>query len=313
MKDFPSCFGENGVQVAAFSSSNTSGSSGNYNSRGAASPQNAVASIYQCKFHTKPCWITVTWIKNLMGQTLTVGIDDDDNNTNQSLCKMDIKPWLFSKKKGSKVLEADSFRIDVYWDLSSAKFGPGPEPIEGFYVGIVFEKEMVLVLGDLRKEALKRTNCTPSLSRSVVLVSKREHIFGKKVFATKAKFSDFTPAHDLVIECDNSMDEPFLAIRLDSKLVVHVRRLRWKFRGNDTIRVDGVDVEVFWDVHNWLFGTTSFGNGVFMFKTRDSCSGEKYSSRLDDVAVQCSWSQRLRDSRSESVGFSLVLYAWKNE
>ena len=40
--------------------------------------------------------ITITWIKSLMGQGLSVGIDD---LANQCLCKVDIKPWLFSKKK----------------------------------------------------------------------------------------------------------------------------------------------------------------------------------------------------------------------
>lgn len=30
--------------------------------------------------------------------------------------------------------------------------------------------------------------------------------------------------------------------------------------------VDGLPVEVFWDVHNWLFGT-DFGSAIFMFHT----------------------------------------------
>jgi hypothetical protein len=60
-----------------------------------------------------------------MGQGLSVGIDD---SANHCLCKVDIKPWLFSKRKGSKSLEAYSCKIDIYWDLSSAKFGSGPEP-----------------------------------------------------------------------------------------------------------------------------------------------------------------------------------------
>ena len=44
--------------------------------------------------------------------------------------------------------------IDVYWDLSNARLGVGPEPLEGFYVGVVVDRQMVLLLGDLRKEAL---------------------------------------------------------------------------------------------------------------------------------------------------------------
>lgn len=88
MRDFPSCFGETGVQVADFSSSGANKAA-----------QNLVTCVYQCKLRGKSCLLNVTWSKNLMGQGLTIGIDD---NTNQCLCKVDIKPWLFSKKKGSK-------------------------------------------------------------------------------------------------------------------------------------------------------------------------------------------------------------------
>ncbi|XP_018435320.2 uncharacterized protein LOC108807533 [Raphanus sativus] len=143
MKDFSSCSGENGVQVADPSSSNAVKVS-----------QNLVICIYRCCIRGRTCLITVTWTKNLMGQCVTVGVDD---SCNRSLCKVEIKPWLFTKRKGSKNLEAYSCNIDVYWDLSSAKFGSSPEPLGGFYVGVVVDKEMVLLLGDMKKEAFKKT------------------------------------------------------------------------------------------------------------------------------------------------------------
>ncbi|KAI5676977.1 hypothetical protein M9H77_07927 [Catharanthus roseus] len=299
MKDFPSCFGENGVQVADFSSSSANKAA-----------QNLVTCVYQCRLRGKSCLITVTWSKNLMGQGLTVGIDD---NSNQNLCKVDIKPWLFSKKKGSKSLEAYSSKLDVYWDLSSAKFGSGPEPSEGFYLGVVCDRETILLLGDMKKEALKKTSSTPA-SYCTVLVSKREHIFGKKTFCTRAQFCDDGPVHDLTIECDTSAtSDPCLTIRVDSKPLMQVKRLRWKFRGNHTILVDGFGIEVFWDVHNWLFGTT-LGNAVFMFKTCPPPEKLWASQPIcDPQMLHWSWSQRFRDSQSNSIGFSLTLYAWKNE
>uniref|UniRef100_A0A5B7BKY3 DUF868 domain-containing protein n=1 Tax=Davidia involucrata TaxID=16924 RepID=A0A5B7BKY3_DAVIN len=299
MRDFPSCFGENGVQVADFSSSSTNRTA-----------QNLVSCVYQCRLRSRSRLITVTWSKNLMGQGLSVGIDD---NTNQCLCKVDIKPWLFSKRKGSKSIEADSNKIDIYWDLSSAKFGSGPEPLEGFYLGVLFDGQMILLLGDMRKEAFKKTSATPAPSNAV-FIAKREHIFGKKIFSTKAQFCDNGQLHDLVIECDTSgNNDPCLLIRIDTKTVMKVKRLRWKFRGNHTILVDGLAVEVFWDVHNWFFGT-SLGNAVFMFKT--SLSAEKLwaSQPLYDAhTLPWSWSQRFSDSQSQCLGFSLILNAWKNE
>ncbi|KAK6915457.1 Protein of unknown function DUF868, plant [Dillenia turbinata] len=299
MRDFPSCFGESGVQIADSSSSSASRTA-----------QNLVTCVYQCRLRRRSCLITITWSRNLMGQGLSVGIDD---SSNQTLCKVDIKPWLFSKRKGSKSLEVDSSKVDIYWDLSSAKFGSGPEPSEGFYLGIVFNHQMVLLLGDLRKEAYKKTNASPVPSNAI-FVAKREHISGKKVFSTKAQFCDNGQIHDLAIECDTAgVSEPCLVMRINSKPVMQVKRLRWKFRGNHTIVVDGLAVEVFWDVYNWLFGT-SLGNAVFMFKTCLPAEKPWASQPISDPNVlPWSWSQRFKDSKSQGLGFSLILYAWKNE
>ncbi|GAB2287409.1 hypothetical protein Dimus_021787 [Dionaea muscipula] len=312
MRDFPSCFGENAVQIADSSSSNSNGNR---------IAQNLVTCVYQCRLIGQSCLITLTWSKNLMGsQCLSVGIDD---SRNQSLCKVEIKPWLFSKKKGSKSVDLDgsgsSNLIDVYWDLSAAKFGSGPEPLEGFYFTIVSNRQMVLLLGDLRKEAIKKSNTThtlgpsPSISNGV-FVAKREHIFGKRVFYTKAQFCDRGQIHDLMIECDTvGTNDPCLILRVDTKNVLQVKRLRWKFRGNHTILVDGLPVDVFWDVHNWLFGTNP-GSAVFMFKTSLSVEKLWATQPLSHHTVS-NWShpQRLQHSLLNHVGFSLFLHAWKQD
>ncbi|KAJ9540964.1 hypothetical protein OSB04_027470 [Centaurea solstitialis] len=51
-----------------------------------------------------------------------------------------------------------------------------------------------------------------------------------------------------------------------------VKRPRWKFRGNYTILVDGLPVEVYWDVYDWFNnngggGKLIGGNVVFLFQT----------------------------------------------
>ncbi|KAK9139821.1 hypothetical protein Scep_009502 [Stephania cephalantha] len=298
MRDFPSCFGENGVQVA----DSSSGTSKN--------AQNLVTCVYQSRLHGKPCLINITWFKNLMGQGISVGIDD---STNQCLCKVDIKPWLFSKRKGYKNLEAEMSKVDVFWDLTSARYGSGPEPLEGFYLAVVFDREMVLVLGDLTKEAFKKTNSSPS-SSSAIFIAKREHVFGKRFYGTKAQFCDNGQTHDIAIECDIiGLSDPCLSVRIDGKMVMQVKRLRWKFRGNQTILVDGLPVEVFWDVFNWLFGSP-LGNAVFMFQTCQSAEKMWASNTSSDLS---SWpwtcSQSFRESQAQGHGFSLILYAWKNE
>ncbi|KAJ6405639.1 hypothetical protein OIU84_013570 [Salix udensis] len=298
MRDFPSCFGESGVQVADSSSSSATKAA-----------QNLVTCVYQCKLRGRSCLITVSWTRNLMGQGFGVAIDD---STSRCLCKVDIKPWLFSKRKGYRNLEVDSDKVIIYWDLSNAKFGSGPEPLEGFYLAITFNQEMVLLLGDM-KEAYKKIEGDPVHSKAN-FIARREHIFGKKFYGAKAQFSAKGQIHDVTIECDTvDLKDPCLVIRIDSKMVMQVKRLKWKFRGNYTILVDGLPVEVFWDVHSWLFGN-AMGNAVFMFQT--CLSPEKLwtnQSIFDPSVLTWSSSQKLRDCQLQGLGFSLILYAWKND
>uniref|UniRef100_A0ACD6A6E3 Uncharacterized protein n=1 Tax=Avena sativa TaxID=4498 RepID=A0ACD6A6E3_AVESA len=296
MRDFPSCFGESGVQIAdAASSSSSAGAKG--------AAQNLVTCLYQAHFSARPCVISVTWSRSLMGQGLSVGVDDlSGAGAGQCLCKADIKPWLFSKKKGSKSLDADGGKIDIFWDLSGARFGAGPEPLEGFYVAVVFDLELVLLLGDMKKDAYRKTGANRPLSNAA-FVARREHIYGKKIYSAKAQFCDNGQFHDLVIECDTvGLKDPCLEIRIDKKPVMQVKRLAWKFRGNQTILVDGLPVEVFWDVHSWLFGSTT-SNAVFMFQT----------CQAPEKSMPWSYSQIFRESRVQGLGFSLILYAWKIE
>ncbi|CAL0321011.1 unnamed protein product [Lupinus luteus] len=303
MKDFPSCFGENAVQVADFSSSYSNSTK---------HAQNLVICVYQCIMKGKSCLISITWSKSLMGQGLSVGIDD---SSNQCLCKVDIKPWVFSKRRGCKSLQAYSSKVDVFWDFSSAKFGAGPEPLEGFYVCVVLDRQIVMLLGDLKKKAFKKSNAIP-LPCNSVFVAKKEHVFGKRLFENKAVFCDNGKVHDLVIECDTwSVSDPCLTIRIDSKTVMQVKRLKWKFRGNCTIFVDGFAVEVYWDVYNWLFGNgTSLGNAVFMFRTCHNEDKWWVSKPVSDKnMLQSSLSQRFSETKLQGLGFSLMLYAWKNE
>ncbi|KAG8098679.1 hypothetical protein GUJ93_ZPchr0013g33982 [Zizania palustris] len=212
MRDFPSCFGESGVQIADASSSSSSAGKG--------AAQNLVTCLYQTQFSGRPCVISVTWSKSLMGQGLSIGVDD---LSNQCLCKADIKPWLFSKKKGSKRLDVDDGKIEIFWDLSGAKFGAGPEPLEGFYVAVVFDLELILLLGDMKKDAYRKTGVNRPMLNAA-FVARREHIYGKKIYTAKAQFCDNGQCHDVVIECDTvGLKDPCLEIRVDKKPVMQDR------------------------------------------------------------------------------------------
>lgn len=308
----PSCFGEFGLQVPEMPI-------------GKGATQNLVTCIYQTKLAGLCRHVAVTWVRNVMGQGLCIVIDDPSC---QYTCKVQMKPWYFWRKQGSKCFEVCGSKVEVLWDLSSAKYVCGPEPQEGFYVAVVSNEEVVLLLGDKCREAYKKSKARPSAIEAS-LFSRKEHVFGKKYFCTKAQFDESGKAHDIAIECEtNAPKEPFLCIKIDRQMVLHVKRLAWKFRGNQTVCLGGFAIEVFWDVHNWLFDSGS-GNAVFIFQT--CIAPEKsFSSKGSAVPVALKWSGDLNGSisvmklsRARSVrsvrelsgftGFSLMLHAWKNE
>ncbi|XP_078149362.1 uncharacterized protein LOC144544680 [Carex rostrata] len=270
MRDFPSCFGESGVQIADSSSPGQS---------------SAVTCVYRTwldhgnRQRGGECRMTVVWSKTVLGQIgLSISLIDYAAHKKQQLSLLDIK--LKSKPKGSKSTQCGpTLRLHVFWDFSTAQFGlgPGPEPSGGFYVAIISDQKMVLLIGDLAEESYRITgasNPSPSPGPSSVCVTKKQHISGNKVYTARACFCNGGRWHDIAIECEcdaspsssSKGKEPCLEIRIDKKRVMQVKRLPWKFRGNQTIMVDDAPVEVLWDVHSWLFGSRT-NAAVFMFYT----------------------------------------------
>ncbi|KAK1428295.1 hypothetical protein QVD17_17126 [Tagetes erecta] len=308
MRDFPSCFGENGVQIADASSSSGTLVSTTTTTSSNKSPQNLVTCVYHCKLHNSSFFIiTITWSKNLMGQNLSIEINDP---TNQTLTKQDIKTNPFSKRKGLKTLKMGSNSTTIFYDLSCPSFNFSPEPINKFYLAITINQELILVLGDMEKELYKKLNHPINSPPNSIFVSKTEHVFGNKMYTTSAQFCGKGQVHEILIECDTMSDEdPVLLIRVDGKLVMKVKQLQWKFRGNYTILVDGLPVEVYWDVYNWFFGKL-MGNGVFLFQACFSAeklwgSGRPGMSGSGLFGGDC--------GLVNGLGFSLVVFAWRNE
>lgn len=305
------------------------------------SAQNLVTCLYKTKLAGQCRLTSITWCKSLMGQSLTVSVDYP---ACQHTCNVDVKPWLFWKKQqGSKSFEMAGNKVEVFWDLSSAKYVCGPEPQESFFVAIVCDFEVVLFLGDMHKEAfLKKFRLQPT-ALEATLLSRKEHVFGKQLYTTKAQFFESGRTHDIAIECHTADEkDPRLSVKIDRQTVVQVKRLMWKFRGNQTIHVDGLPVEIFWDVHNWLFNPND-GHAVFMFKTGSThekpwqrevgipssavLQGHSSNSFKDleknywfpegSCASVLHWpgdnSFKGQEPCHSSNGFSLLLYAWKNE
>jgi hypothetical protein len=294
----------------------------------ARSGQSVYMSVYRTKVADHCRLITITWCKNLLLHGLSISVEGPEGES-QYTCKIELKPWYFWRKQGSKKFVVDGNKaVDIFWDLKGAKFNGETEPTSEYYVAVVCDEEVVLLLGDLKKDAYRRTGCRPALI-DPILVSKKEHIFGKKKFSTRAKFHEKGKWHEISIECKNRGNgnggdknnsvvvgssvqvQPEMEIRIDGHLVIHVKHLQWKFRGNESVHLSKMRIEVYWDVHDWLF-SPGLKHALFIFKpilssTISSCSSSPLSIQARSVESVEGFSV------SGSSEFCLFLYAWKVE
>ncbi|RVX08246.1 hypothetical protein CK203_017779 [Vitis vinifera] len=225
--------------------------------------------------------VTILWCKNIMNHSLSITVDSLD--------------------------------VDVFWDLRSAKFSGGPEPSADYYVALVSDEEVVLLLGDHKKKAYKRTKSRPALVDAIQFY-KKENVFAKKCFSTRAKFEEKKKEHDIVVESSTSGPrDPEMWISIDGIVLIHVKNLQWKFRGNQTVLVDKLQVQVFWDVHDWLFSNPGTGHGLFIFKpgAPEADSDRDGDSSRGGDSDTSTGSSRYYNARAAAPEFSLLLYAWK--
>ncbi|KAK7327785.1 hypothetical protein VNO77_21876 [Canavalia gladiata] len=277
--------------------------------------QSTVTCIYQT--HVAGYWrnVSVLWCKNLMNHTLNLKVDSIRGEFTYT-CKIDVKPWYFWNKRGSKSFEVDGHHVEVYWDLRSAKFTAGsPEPSSDYYLALVSDEEVVLLLGDYKKKAYKRMKMRSSPVEAMLVV-KRENVFSKKSFSAKAKFDDKRKESDIVVESSTfGHKEPEMWISIDGIVLIHVKNLQWKFRGNQTVMVNKQPVQVFWDVHDWLFSGSGSGPGLFIFKPGSPETENEKEEKDFEVCGSDDGSSGYYSTRSYAPSFDscLVLYAYKLE
>ncbi|KAK9903851.1 hypothetical protein M0R45_021733 [Rubus argutus] len=287
------------------------------------SGQSVFMSVYSTKIAGQCRLITITWCKNLLLHGLSVSVQGHQGEDDYR-CKVELKPWYFWRKTGSKQFMVDGITVDVVWDLKAAKFNGETEPQSDYYVAIVCEEEVVLLVGDQKKDAYRKTGCRPSLIEPI-LVSRKEHLFGKRKYSTRINFHEKGKGifHEILIECNNnnnnsvtgSGSDPELEIKIDGNQAIHVKHLHWKFRGNESVDVNKTKVEVYWDVHDWLFSSGA-RYGVFIFKPIASesagCSLSTTQVLTNHQKPRCELEDEDGNAGGSS-GFSLFVYAWKVE
>ncbi|BFG37112.1 hypothetical protein CerSpe_233860 [Prunus speciosa] len=327
---------------ACFSQPNTLSSSSQV-------PQNLITCIYQTQLCNSPTYLNLTWSKSLFSHSLTIHASDSFSIT------ISLNPSTFSffrTKPGSKSISLTHNhcqRIKLYWDFTRADFTHNSaEPESCFYIAISCNGKLEFFLGDLLDDFTRRSGVvvTHKLSQPALL-SRREHVFGRRNYISRAQF--LGSKHEIGIECS----EGTLKVKVDGVTSLIVKRLAWKFRGNERIFVGGVEFEFYWDVFNWVNnhnGANGNGHGVFVFQVGDggvwpemvgpekrlmrkSLSTSAASASLPSItslspSPSCSsvlqWAEESSDGGRSSCssstrscgsngGFSLLLYAWKRD
>ncbi|OIW08514.1 hypothetical protein TanjilG_03190 [Lupinus angustifolius] len=179
MRDIVSCFSENSVNVSHSSCSSYSKNSF-ISPSVTPSTQNSVSNVYKIVLsNLKQLLITVTWCKSHSNQGLSISFGDNNHDPSASApFRLNTNSRFFRKKKGSKFLELyDESKVEVFWDLSNAKYEAGSEPVEGFYLVVMVDSEIGLVIGDNMAEEtfFKKFKTRTTHIAKVSLLSRREH------------------------------------------------------------------------------------------------------------------------------------------
>jgi hypothetical protein len=297
VRDLASCVSDSAVRVACTTPSSTrvttSFSSG---SSAAASPSAlSVAVSYRATPRSPaapPLLLRLIWAHNPAGPPTL------------SFAAPHAAAVPLRRRWGTRSVPGDP-PLSLFWDLASAKHGAAsPEPVSGFYVVAVADDEVVLAVGDLAAEFVKakfegqipkaRFLPVARTDRVVAAGHHARHSWAANAMHTaRVLFADGGPEHEVSVGCSARPGEEELWVSVDGKRAVQARSLRWNFRGNQTVFVDGAPVDVMWDLHGWWFRDPP-GCAVVMLRARSALE-----SRL--------W----LEEEEAAPGFSLVVQAFK--
>ncbi|KAL9230293.1 hypothetical protein vseg_005666 [Gypsophila vaccaria] len=263
----------------------------------AASP-NLTTSLYQSNLGL----FSVTWSRSLFSRSLHLLLHPSSPSpTPPPTFHLALKPFAFWSKHGHKKFFTTDFPLLVVWDFTRARFGAGPEPVSGYYIAVFSpsSSSTLLFVGDLLTSYLRNHNNNNNKDSVKMcessLVVRREHVCGAQFYTTKTTLGG--KAREILIEVNkHAEDDPRLVIRFDSKRVIQVKHLKWKFRGSERFEVDGHRVQLSWDVYNWLFddvGCGEEGYALFTFRFEAHTETKGYNDNNNNSYVERGqmWSQ----------------------
>lgn len=325
MRNIATCYSEHAVRVSDSYCSGPLNRSNNYVSpKSIPSIKNSVTYTYKANlsFPQKQLFfVTITWCTKLICQGFYITVSENSISLTGPHSEM-------SQPKGHTCLYSNGgAKIEVYWDLSGATFEAGPEPLGAFYIVIVLvDSETGLLIGDREWDPVDRGL---SLRRLTVVSHQYEVFTGQwnNPITTRVRLCDSGPDHEITVRCcpeDDGPKNPVLSVLVDKKRVIRVKRLNWNFRGNQVIFVDGLLVDVMWDVYGWYFdhqnNNNNFninnninynyksninnggGSGLFMFRARSGLDSRLWLEEEEKMKI-------LADKKNSRPEFSLLICA----
>ncbi|KAE8726534.1 protein transport protein SFT2-like [Hibiscus syriacus] len=272
--------------------------------------QTTVTLVYQTNVVDYYRNIKVLWCKNAMNHSLS--IMEKRKGISSTRARSILSLGISGAKKGINPLRLKGAKwtfTGIFIPLNSPA---APNPSRIITSRLLPTRRWFCYWGITRK-SIQENESGPALVEP--LDFKKENVLAKKSFATRARFEDNSREHDIVVESSiTGMKDPEMWISMDGVVLIHVKNLQWKFRGNQTVLVDNNRFKSCGDVHDWLFNSLGTGHGVFIFKpvtaeAESDKEGSGHGGGDSDTASKY-YSTLGVDTASE---FSLFLYAWKIE
>ncbi|XP_039131124.1 uncharacterized protein LOC120267515 [Dioscorea cayenensis subsp. rotundata] len=246
-------------------------------------PTQAGPTVTTSVYETTMGLVALSWSRTLLGLSLRIDLRLHDSPA----FTFRVRPRLLWRRRGRRrlPLPGSSSSISLSWDLSHSIFpsSSSPEPSH-FSLSLSLDSLPLLLLGD-------SSSPPPLISRRERIVLSDAH-----PFKTTARFAG--QDHEISISFDlhsggerDSISETKekkkdreagMRLWIDGGMALHVRRIKWKFRGSERVDLNGFRIRVSWDLHNWFFSQSGSepdeaGRAVLLIRFENSDGdGEGY-------------------------------------
>ena len=208
-------------------------------------PQSLISCIYQTNLfnHSPPTLLTLTWSLSLSSHSLYLHSSPSSSSSSSSSSPslsttISLSPSSFSlfSPTSKSISLPDSHKLKLHWDFSKAKYTPNSaQPISSFYLAITCDGKLHFFIGDLLEDFARRAKTIslsdPSLREDYsTLLSRREHVFERRnCYVSRVEF--LGSQREIAVELCSGI----LKVSVDGEVKLVVKRLAWKFRGNERL------------------------------------------------------------------------------